>query len=148
MYVTHVFSDEFLETQKFLSKRNCRNASFGGGPQRNSCLPLRYVFHMYSFNNLCGMSSNMSSHTHLCGMSCLTLRYVFQHVFLCGMSSNMSSFAVCLERLENERQPSMTKRTHDHARPPRATSSTTATRHVFIVNTRRVKLEKVTALEF
>jgi hypothetical protein len=31
--------------------------------------------------------------------------------------------------------PSMMKRTHDHARPPRATSSTTATQHVYIVNT-------------
>ena len=29
----------------------------------------------------------------------------------------------------------MTKRTHDHARPPRATSSTTAMRPVYIVNT-------------
>ena len=29
----------------------------------------------------------------------------------------------------------MTKRTHDHARPPHATSSTTATRHVYLVNT-------------
>ena len=29
----------------------------------------------------------------------------------------------------------MTKRTHDHARPPRPTSSTTATRHVYIENT-------------
>ena len=31
--------------------------------------------------------------------------------------------------------PSMTKRTHDHARPPRPTSSTTETRHVYIENT-------------
>jgi len=29
----------------------------------------------------------------------------------------------------------MTKQTHDHARPPRDTSSTTMTRHVYIVNT-------------
>ena len=29
----------------------------------------------------------------------------------------------------------MTKRTHDHTRPPRATSSTTATQHGYIVNT-------------
>ena len=29
----------------------------------------------------------------------------------------------------------MTKRTHDHARPPRPTSSNTATRHVYIENT-------------
>ena len=29
----------------------------------------------------------------------------------------------------------MTKRTHDHARPPRPTSSTTETRHVYIENT-------------
>ena len=29
----------------------------------------------------------------------------------------------------------MTKRTHDHARPPRPTSSTTATRHGYIENT-------------
>jgi hypothetical protein len=31
--------------------------------------------------------------------------------------------------------PSMTRRTHDHARPPRPTTSTTSTRHDYIVNT-------------
>ena len=44
----------------------------------------------------------------------------------------IAMYALCLVGLY---LTSMTKRTHDHARPPGATSSTTGTRQVYIVNT-------------